>query len=246
MDLLGARLMTGIWSNLSSSATAAIGETDCEELGGGWLVQPVNAISSLGYTVIGLAMAGWAVSAEGRERGIRWTFIAALVATGLGSFLFHGPQPGAARFLHDITFLAALLVLVVADVAAGRRWSDRTTMLVFGSSVVVAAVVLIGVPDATNVLTAIAAVLLVASDVSLFGRGRRRSVPYVLAVALLAAAVGVLILGRTGAPLCDPDAPYQLHGLWHLLSAGALAAYAVATGAVRAARGAESIERSPT
>jgi hypothetical protein len=30
------------------------------------------------------------------------------------------------------------------------------------------------------------------------------------------------VLGRTGAPLCDPDTLWQPHGAWHLLSAGAL------------------------
>lgn len=229
-----------LWPSISARLTAAIGETDCEDIGNGWLAQPVNALSSFGYTVIGLAMAGWAIAADGRERVIRWAFIAAMVATGVGSFLFHGPQPGTARFLHDITFLAAILVLVVADAATARRWSDRTSTLVFGSTLVGASVVLIAVPDATNVLTGLAVVSVVGSDVLLFGRAPRRSPSYVAALVLLAVAVLVLILGRTGAPLCEPSAPYQLHGLWHLLSAGSLAAYAVATGRVRMAR-----QRSP-
>ena len=27
------------------------------------------------------------------------------------------------------------------------------------------------------------------------------------------------VLGRSNSPLCEPDAWYQLHGLWHMLSA---------------------------
>lgn len=225
-----------LWPSAADRLSTAIGETDCEDLGGGWLAQPVNALSSLAYTVIGLAMIGWAAGAEGRERVVRWIFVGAMVATGVGSFLFHGPQPATARFLHDATFLAAIVVLAAADAAAGRRWSDRTMLLVFGGVLFGAAVVLVALPDATNVLTGISVALLVVSDVLLYGRSHRRSPAYIAALVLLAAALVALVLGRTGAPLCEPSTPYQLHGLWHILSAGSLAAYAVATGRVRVAR----------
>jgi hypothetical protein len=48
--------------------------------------------------------------------------------------------------------------------------------------------------------------------------------------ALAAAALGAACwwLGRTASPLCDPDSLLQGHAAWHLLSAAALAAWAVA------------------
>ena len=245
MDLLVLASSAGPWPSAADHLATAIGETDCEDLGSGWLAQPVNALSSLAFTVIGLAMIGWAAGAGGRERVVRWIFVGAMVATGVGSFLFHGPQPGTARFLHDATFLTAIVILVAADAAAGRRWSDRTMLLVFGGVLLGAAIVLVAMPDATNVLTGIAVALLVLSDVILYGRSPRRSPAYVAALVLLAAAVAALVLGRTGAPLCEPSTPYQLHGLWHILSAGSLAAYAVATGRMRIARQDAATERSP-
>ncbi len=49
-------------------------------------------------------------------------------------------------------------------------------------------------------------------------------------VACIAAAAGVVayVLGRTDAPLCDPQSPLQLHALWHVLIAVALAALGAA------------------
>jgi hypothetical protein len=44
-----------------------------------------------------------------------------------------------------------------------------------------------------------------------------------------AAAVAAYLLGRSSSPLCRPDAPWQLHGLWHVLSART--AYLVAVAA---------------
>lgn len=38
---------------------------------------------------------------------------------------------------------------------------------------------------------------------------------------LLAAAGLAYSGGRTGAPTCDPDSPWQLHGAWHVLTASA-------------------------
>jgi hypothetical protein len=47
-------------------------------------------------------------------------------------------------------------------------------------------------------------------------------------LAALAAGAAAWTLGRTGGPLCDPDSVLQGHAAWHLLSAAALAAWALA------------------
>ena len=217
------------------SLVLAIGESDCEEIGTGFLAQPVNAITSLAFTVVGLAMIGWARVAVGRERTVRWLFVLAMAATGLGSFLYHGPQWTGSRFLHDVTFLAVLAILVVADMAAARRWRDRTMALALGGVVALSSVILLIAPDITNVLTGIGLVLLAGSDLMLFGRSGRGSPWYLAAIAMFALALVALVLGRTGSPVCEPGTVLQAHGLWHLLAAGALGAYAVATGERRMA-----------
>lgn len=222
------------------SLLVALGESDCETVDSGSLVQPINAITSLAFSVVGLALAGWAGAAQGRERWIRWAFVAAMVSTGIGSFLYHGPQPAGSGFVHDITFLTALLILVTADAAAARRWSDHMVIAVLIASVLVVSALLLLSPDITNVITGVLVVLLVVSDILLFGRGGRGTPWYLAAVGFLVLALVANAFGRTGSPLCDPMSPFQLHGAWHVLSAAALGCYAVATGAVRSARQATS------
>jgi hypothetical protein len=56
---------------------------------------------------------------------------------------------------------------------------------------------------------------------------RRRAV-YRAGLGALAAGSACWWLGRTGGPLCDPDSPLQPHAAWHLLTAAALAAWALA------------------
>lgn len=52
-------------------------------------------------------------------------------------------------------------------------------------------------------------------------RGRIASV-----AALGAVSVGAYVLGRTGAPTCEPDSWVQPHGLWHLGTAAAATVWA--------------------
>jgi hypothetical protein len=58
-----------------------------------------------------------------------------------------------------------------------------------------------------------------------------------------AAAVAAYLLGRSSSPLCRPGTPWQLHGLWHVLSAWTAYVVAVAARDV-AARTTDSWEDS--
>lgn len=101
----------------------AWGLSDCEQISGGWLAQPVNAVSSLAFVPAG----AWVLS---RARGLvgrrRWEMVgigAALVANGVGSFAFHGPQPSWAEPAHDgpIVVVIALLAANEAALVLERR-----------------------------------------------------------------------------------------------------------------------------
>ena len=62
--------------------------------------------------------------------------------------------------------------------------------------------------------------------------------PIYTAVCLFAFA-GALVAfaaGRTGSPLCEPGSTFQWHGVWHVLGAIAIGAYAIATGFARSAK----------
>ncbi len=60
------------------------------------------------------------------------------------------------------------------------------------------------------------------------GAGSGRLAAYRLAVGSAATGAAFNLLGRTGGPLCDPDSLLQGHALWHVLTAVALGAWAVA------------------
>ncbi|HLF43892.1 MAG TPA: hypothetical protein VJA46_10265, partial [Acidimicrobiia bacterium] len=76
---------------------------DCESIGVGLLRQPVNSLTTLAFAVAGIV-----VMTRRPER--LWVGIA-LIATGIGSFLFHGPMPGGSEWAHDVTLAWLLLVV---------------------------------------------------------------------------------------------------------------------------------------
>jgi hypothetical protein len=212
---------------------------DCEAAGSGWLIQPVNAWSSLAFGVVGIAIVASAASVAGRERTVRVIFGLLLIATGIGSFLFHGPQPAFGEFSHDVTFLAALWFLIVANLtgasgnmtkyAAAAPKADPAIILVALAGIAGMALLVAVDAGATNILTVLLAILLVGSDVFL----RKVAAPspgwYGLAIAALLVGIGLFISGRTGSPLCDPDGLAQAHAGWHVFAAVFLGAYLLAT-----------------
>jgi len=206
-----------------------LGAGDCEALGDGWLSQPVAAWTSLAYAGVGIVLMVSAVATSARERSLRIAFGALLIATGIGSFLYHGAQPPVAGFVHDITFLTMLWFLIIMNPARPyglrRGWAWGA---VAATSAAIAVVLLI-TPTSTNLLTAASLVALVISDFLMRRVGGIDGRWYTTALVLLAGALVFNILGRTGASTCTPDHPFQFHGLWHVLSALALGAYFIAT-----------------
>ncbi|GMR02931.1 MAG: hypothetical protein BMS9Abin20_1285 [Acidimicrobiia bacterium] len=219
--------------DMTALILAQMGGSDCETIGSGVLAQPVNAISSLAYAVVGLFVLAWALRVAGTERIVRVVFGLLMIATGTGSVMFHGTQGPASQFSHDITFLVTvwfLAVLNVAEAYGSKRWVGWSA---FGAGAGVLAVSLALYPGITNVLMVGVVVALVGADIALHRRGRIRSGWYVGALVAVITAVAMFILGRTGGLVCDPGSIFQGHALWHLLSAAALGAYFVATSDVR-------------
>ena len=182
-----------------------MGGSDCELLGDGWLAQPANAWSSVAYVV-----AAAYVLARGRRWQVPLPVLApaalALTLVGIGSFAFHGPQPGWADAAHDGSIAAVLLVHLLV-----RPDRPHRICLAAGASFVAFAVVA-AVPSSDLLLHGALAVAVAALEL------RRRGTPPV-AVAALAAGAVVLALGRTGGALCDPNSLLQAHAGWHVLSA---------------------------
>jgi hypothetical protein len=83
----------------------SLGASDCERVATGLLAQPVNSITSLGFVLAGGLIVARALRAPQR-RVEPLVFGASVVATGLGSVLYHGPQPSHANTVHDLSIIA--------------------------------------------------------------------------------------------------------------------------------------------
>jgi hypothetical protein len=218
---------------LQQALIRAAGDTDCESFHDGWLLQPVNAVSSLVFSVAGLAVMVWARRVEGHERMLRTIFGVAMIATGVGSFLFHGFDSPVAQFLHDVTFLVTIWILAVINVTEMRGWSRQVGWGIVGVGAAVFSVALLVGPQITNLLTIIVSVALVGADIVPHRRGSARPIWYWAALAAMVLAIAAFLLGRSSGPLCDPDAILQGHAAWHVFAAIALTSYFVATSDAR-------------
>lgn len=214
---------------MAPAPASPLGTADCEIIGGGWLAQPVNAWSSLAYAVVGIVLIASASRAPRSDRSLRVAFGGLMIATGVGSFLYHGPQDTGAGFAHDITFLAMLWFLIIMNTALPYGVERRYAWAALALVTAAASLVLIASPDSTNVLTGISVVGFIASDVLVRRIGGVNGRWYAAALLLLGASLVFDLLGRSGAATCDPDSLLQFHALWHAVAAVAFGAYYVAT-----------------
>ena len=108
----------------------ALAESDCERLHAGWLAQPANAVSSLAYVAVGLWLL-WR-SRRGRTRRSQRAALSvggtAMAAVGLGSFAYHGPQPGWADLLHNGSIMALVAVLAAETAVLVRAGAWRAAV----------------------------------------------------------------------------------------------------------------------
>jgi hypothetical protein len=152
-----------------------------------------------------------------------------MISTGLGSFLYHGPQSASAGFAHDISFVAMLWFLIIMNPALPYGVERRYAWAVLVAITVAASAVLMVWPASTNLLPGISVAGLITSDVLVQRIGGVNGRWYAAALLLLAASLVFNLLGRSGAAACDPESNLQFHALWHALAAVALGAYYVAT-----------------
>ena len=123
---------------------------DCEAVVHAVLGQPVNSLTTLAF------LAGGAIVIL-RTPHV-WIGIAS-IATGVGSFVFHGPMPPYGEWVHDFT-LAWLLLVVGAHGRSWERWSHLP-----GLAVLAGLVLIPGAGDPLGAaLAAMAIVLLLLDD----------------------------------------------------------------------------------
>jgi Ceramidase len=193
-----------------------IGGSDCELIHRGVIAQPFNTWSSLAYVVAGALVIvrrqPWHLDRSAVVFG------GLVIAVGAGSVAYHAAANAPGRWLHDTSLLAALAFIAGYEVGLWlRRDAGRAATAAAAVVLVVMGVVLIPVPDATNV--GVALLVLVASSAYVAQRIRElgdlgwRDVPFV-ALSLVAAVA--FFLGRTGSVACRPASWFQFHGLWHI------------------------------
>lgn len=212
-----------MWPVVALFAEGGIGASDCERLRDAALAQPVNAITSLAYTVVGVIIGVATLRSPAVDRGRWYVYAGCLMLTGIGSVLFHGPQPTGSRFAHDVPIALTVAVMLLVDVELVRRRRLRVLAIWAGTSAAIAAIA-VAVPDATAALTAVAVLAVLGLEIVIARRHLRGPAHAqrrlgLAAVALAGFAAASYLLGRTGAATCDPDATFQFHGAWHLLSA---------------------------
>ncbi|MBY0288789.1 MAG: hypothetical protein K2X52_16830 [Mycobacteriaceae bacterium] len=100
------------------AAAAGIGHVDCEHVVQGTLAQPVLAVTSVAYVIVGLAVLALAASARGALAAAAGVV---LVAVGAGSVIYHGPQPTWAGAAHDWPIIAMGVVYAIGLAFTVRR-----------------------------------------------------------------------------------------------------------------------------
>lgn len=178
---------------------------DCELIRESFLAQPANTLSTLAFVLVGLFIA--------RRPDVRWVGLAT-IATGVGSFLFHGPLAPGAVWIHDTT-LVWLILVIVGWGRSLERWTYLPSLGLLG-------VVFAGAPLAADPL---AIALATGAIVGFYFTDRTISTWGPLALLGVAAVIGRL--GATGGPLCDPSSIWQPHALWHMAAAAAVAWWAL-------------------
>ena len=100
------------------------GDGFCEAARSGWLKQPANALSNLGFVVAGLAIGWRAGLPEGRlaRPGLATAFAVVVVLLGPGSMAMHATQTAVGGHL-DMTSM--FLVASFAAAYALMRWEER-------------------------------------------------------------------------------------------------------------------------
>lgn len=210
--------------------------------------EPQNTWSNLAFVLGGAFLLAAARQRMARAVGV------ALVAVGIGSFLYHASASRTLRHLDVGAMYWLFLVLAVFAVGAvaanWRRWSESQAGWIASSTAVAAVALTAGrnlavlgfKPFSLTLATGVAATLTIASLVIIGWRGRSaRTWAAVAGVCVLFAGALTCQLGdQPGRWWFDPAARVQAHALWHVFSAAAV------TGAVLILdRGVAQLSRHP-
>ena len=213
------------------------GDGFCEAARPGWVRQPANTWSNLGFVVAGLGVAWYAGDrlrlglTLGAHPGLATAYAVLVVLLGPGSMAMHATQSDLGGHLDLLSmFLVSGFALAYALMRHLGR-GPAFLAVVFTAAVVVGMAVHLrggSVPLLGHLGNAAFGVQLwvaIGLEVALVRRpAPHQDVAFGLgSVLVLALAFAIWTTGQRGHAWCTPDALLQQHGAWHLLCA--LAAY---------------------
>lgn len=202
---------------------------DCESLANGVLAQPINAVSSLAFVVAGFLLFV-AATRDGYRGPLNVGFSVTMVAVGIGSVAFHGPGGVVADWVHDGSISALLVLIVAAEIGNALEWNQRRVVAAWAAvSAVLWSVEWIWsrAGDTLNApLAAFAVVGVLATQRAGAPERDERTGGMLVGLAILALGGLIMLLSRTGGPLCAPNSVLQGHAVWHVLAASGIFVYA--------------------
>ena len=205
----------------------------CEAARTGWVRQPANTLSNLGFVVAGLAVAWYATERVrlgvtlGAHPALATAYAVLVVLLGPGSMAMHATQTDLGGHLDLLSmFLVSGFALAYALMRFVRRGPGFLGVVFVLAVVVGMAAQLRGgsaplVGHVGNAAFALQVLLAVGLEVALV----RRAVPRqdvwfgAASVVTLLSAFAIWTTGTTGHAWCRPDAVLQQHALWHVLCA---------------------------
>ena len=211
------------------------GDGFCEAARRGWVRQPANTWSNLGFVVAGLAIAWFAGDRTrlgvtlGLHPGLATAYAVLVVLLGPGSMAMHATQTDLGGHLD---LLSMYLVSGFALAYALMRFAHRGPgflAVVFTVAVVAGMAVHLNggsvpvVGHAGNAAFGGEILLALGLEVALYRRrppAPRQDVRFgVASVGTLALAFAIWTTGMRDHPWCHPTTLVQQHGAWHLLCA---------------------------
>lgn len=216
-------------------ANVGRGSEFCEAARDGWVKQPANAFSNLGFVVAGLTI-GWRARFPGqlgatlpRFPGLATGYACLVVLLGPASAAMHATQSSLGGLL-DVTSM--YLVASFAAAYAVTRWQRQNSAFFWSLFLLlVVACELIGLSGpalpvvhfAGNAAFGLLLVVAVVVETMLWRGGRARADLRYGVAALTSMLVAFTIWNMSQHGWCDAHSLIQGHAVWHLL--GAVAAY---------------------
>ncbi len=205
----------------------------------GAAVQPVNTLTNAGFVLVGLAVLAQVGRARNGSRAGRPNrmrddelypvlYGSAAIGLGVGSALFHGTMTDWGGWFDLVSMYAYISFLFAYNVGALRSWNRKSFAAGYGILVAVLALVQWPLEEGLGKFVFGALIIITVGTewrIALDPFIARRRPWFWVGLGSYVGANLVWLASRTGAPLCDADSLLQGHGLWHLVTAGSVAAF---------------------